>query len=61
MVPGSEQIFINDWCQQYPSHSIGSLNFAEMDGMLYVSGGEGASFSFTDYGQAGSPLNPCAI
>ena len=29
------------------------------DGALYVSGGDGASFNFADYGQDGSPLNPC--
>ena len=55
---GSEQVLIEDWCQQYPSHSIGSLAFAN-DGALYVSGGDGASFNFADYGQDGSPLNPC--
>ncbi|HMA47136.1 MAG TPA: PQQ-dependent sugar dehydrogenase, partial [Frankiaceae bacterium] len=25
MVAGSEQVFLNDWCQQFPSHSIGAL------------------------------------
>ena len=25
---GSEQVLINDWCQQYPSHSVGSLDSA---------------------------------
>jgi len=29
------------------------------DGALYASGGDGASFTFTDYGQDGNPLNPC--
>ena len=29
------------------------------DGALYVSGGDGASFNFADYGQDGTPLNPC--
>ena len=29
------------------------------DGNLYASGGDGASFNFVDYGQDGSPLNPC--
>jgi hypothetical protein len=24
---GSEQVLINDWCQQFPSHSIGTLLF----------------------------------
>src|SRR5690348_16242593 len=55
---GNEQVLINDWCQQFPSHSVGSLAFGA-DGKLYVSGGDGASFDFTDYGQTGSPKNPC--
>jgi PKD repeat protein/glucose/arabinose dehydrogenase len=55
---GSEEVLIEDWCQQYPSHSIGSLGFGA-DGALYVSGGDGASFNFVDYGQDGSPTNPC--
>jgi glucose/arabinose dehydrogenase len=55
---GSEKVLIEDWCQQYPSHSVGSLAFGS-DGALYVSGGEGAGWDFTDYGQKGKPLNPC--
>jgi glucose/arabinose dehydrogenase len=61
---GKEQVLIENWCQQYPSHSIGSLAFGS-DGALYVSGGEGASFNFVDYGQGGgsrgspTPKNPC--
>src|SRR6185369_7308632 len=55
---GTEQVLLENWCQQFPSHSIGSLVFGA-DGALYVSGGEGASFTFVDYGQTGSPLNPC--
>jgi glucose/arabinose dehydrogenase len=55
---GDEQVLIEDWCQQYPSHSVGDLAFGA-DGALYVSGGDGASFSFDDYGQDGDPLNPC--
>ena len=55
---GPEIIFLEDWCQQYPSHSIGSLAFGS-DGALYVSGGDGASFNFVDYGQDGGPVNPC--
>ena len=38
-----------EWCQQYPSHAGGALAF-DADGMLLVSGGDGASFSAMDYG-----------
>jgi glucose/arabinose dehydrogenase len=55
---GSEKVLLEDWCQQYPSHSVGDLAFGA-DGALYVSAGDGASFSFADYGQDGSPPNPC--
>jgi glucose/arabinose dehydrogenase/uncharacterized protein (DUF2141 family) len=64
VMTGTPQTLITDWCQQYPSHSIGALNFGP-DGALYVSGGDGASFSFADYGQGGgsagspTPKNPC--
>ncbi|MGH2967204.1 MAG: PQQ-dependent sugar dehydrogenase [Solirubrobacterales bacterium] len=55
---GSEQVLINDWCQQYPSHSIGDLAFGPgASHPLYVSGGDGASFNTTDYGQLAG--NPC--
>jgi glucose/arabinose dehydrogenase len=61
---GTEKVLIENWCQQYPSHSLGSLAFGS-DGALYVSGGEGATFNFADYGQGGgssgspTPKNPC--
>ncbi|MEV6270862.1 PQQ-dependent sugar dehydrogenase [Kribbella sp. NPDC051936] len=63
VMTGSEQVLINDWCQQYPSHSVGTLLFGR-DGYLYVSGGDGASFNNVDYGQygatyAGDRANPC--
>jgi glucose/arabinose dehydrogenase len=58
VMTGNEQVLIEGWCQQYPSHSIGGIAFGA-DGALYVSGGDGASFNFTDYGQDGNPLNPC--
>jgi glucose/arabinose dehydrogenase len=64
-VGGAEQPLITDqWCQQYPSHSIGHLAFGP-DGDLYVSGGDGASFNNADWGQFGggagspTPANPC--
>jgi PKD repeat protein len=56
---GTEQVLVEDWCQQYPSHSVGTVEFGP-DGALYASGGDGASFNFVDYGQDGAPVNPCA-
>jgi len=63
---GGEQPLITDqWCQQFPSHSIGHLAFGP-DGNLYVTGGDGASFTNPDWGQYGgslantpTPANPC--
>jgi glucose/arabinose dehydrogenase len=54
VMTGSEQVLINDWCQQFPSHSIGALAFGP-DGALYASGGDGANFGYADYGQTGNP------
>ncbi|MCI0543676.1 MAG: PQQ-dependent sugar dehydrogenase, partial [Actinobacteria bacterium] len=51
----SETVLINDWCQQFPSHSIGDVQFGP-DGALYVSAGDGASFTVVDYGQLGGSL-----
>ena len=61
---GAEQVLIQDWCQQFPSHSVGTLLFGR-DGALYAGAGDGASFNNVDYGQygatyAGDQANPCA-
>lgn len=61
---GSEQVLIEGWCQQFPSHSVGTLLFGR-DGALYASAGDGASFNAVDYGNfggsyAGDKANPCA-
>ena len=59
---GPEQPLIDDWYQQFPSHSIGTIAFG-VDGALYATGGEGASFNYADYGQtaadppSGDPAN----
>jgi glucose/arabinose dehydrogenase/PKD repeat protein len=56
-IAGPETVLIEGWRQQYPSHSLGQLEFGT-DGALYASAGDGASFDFVDYGQTGVPLNP---
>jgi glucose/arabinose dehydrogenase len=51
---GPETVMLSDWCQQFPSHTVGSLAFGR-DGKLYVSAGDGASFNYVDSGQTGNP------
>src|SRR3954454_20297983 len=63
LAPGGEKVLLNDWCQQFPSHSQGALRFGA-DGYLYASSGDGASFNSEDFGQLGhtyaaDPYNPC--
>ncbi|HKE48867.1 MAG TPA: PQQ-dependent sugar dehydrogenase, partial [Rhodanobacteraceae bacterium] len=54
---GDELVLVEDWYQQYPSHSIGTVLFGP-DGYLYAGGGDGASFTFHDLGQSGNPTWP---
>ena len=44
VMTGAEHVLIEDWCQQFPSHSVGTVAFGP-DGALYASAGEGASFA----------------
>ena len=61
---GTERVLINDWCEQFVSHSIGTVRFGP-DGALYVGAGNGADPFGIDYGQDGGspgspiPVNPC--
>src|SRR3954470_6139721 len=63
-VATSTKVLLDGWCQEYPSHSQGDLAFGP-DGYLYVSSGEGASFTYADFGQGGgsagspTPKTPC--
>jgi glucose/arabinose dehydrogenase/PKD repeat protein len=55
----AEKVLVEDWCQQFSSHSIGDLQFGP-EGALFASGGDGASFTSPDYGQFGWPQkNQC--
>ena len=58
VMTGSEQVLVEDWCQQYPFHTGGGLGFGA-DGYLYFTGGDGSTSTFWDYGQTGTPSNPC--
>ncbi|MDZ4860211.1 MAG: PQQ-dependent sugar dehydrogenase [Candidatus Hydrogenedentes bacterium] len=61
---GNELVILEGWCAVYPSHSMGDLHFGP-DGSLYMTYGDGASFSFLDWGQDepynsdNSPAGPC--
>ncbi len=55
----TEKVLAEGWCQQFSSHSVGDLEFGP-EGDLYASGGEGANFTSSDYGQFGTDVpNPC--
>ena len=56
-VQSTEQVLLEGFPQQYPSHSVGTLLFGP-EGALYVTGGEGASFLAVDYGQFGGSAGP---
>src|SRR5689334_18666007 len=55
---GGEHVLLEDFCDQFPSHSIGTLQFGR-DGMLYMGAGDGAHYDRADYGQSGDPPDPC--
>jgi glucose/arabinose dehydrogenase len=54
----AERVLLNDWCQVYPSHSVGDLAF-DRTGALIASAGDGAYFYGIDTGGRGKPANPC--
>jgi glucose/arabinose dehydrogenase len=49
-----QQALVQSWCQQFNSHSMGDLEF-DSSGALLVSGGEGANYAESDYGQFSNP------
>lgn len=54
---GKPRVLLDDWCDQN-GHAVGTLVFGP-DKVLYVGGGDGATPSTADYGQFGTPGNPC--
>ena len=60
MQPGSELPLVEGACLQFPSHASGDVRIGP-DGFLYASVGDGASFDFEDYGQAGNTRVPATL
>jgi glucose/arabinose dehydrogenase/PKD repeat protein len=58
VMTGSEKVLVEDFCQQFAGHGGGGLGFGA-DGKLYVSASDGSTSQFWDWGQSGSPKNPC--
>jgi PKD repeat protein len=58
VMTGAEHVLVEDYCHQYPFHVGGGLEFGA-DGYLYVSGSDGSTAQLWDYGQTGTPANPC--
>jgi len=53
---GTETPLVEDWCQQYPSQSVGEVNVGS-DGYLYLVAGDGAAF-FNGPPNNGGPDDP---
>ena len=54
-----EKVLLDGWCGEFDSHSVGTLAF-DAKRRLYAGAGDGANFNIDpDYGQLGSPPNPC--
>ena len=58
VMTGSEKVLVEDFCQQFSGHAGGGLGF-DNDGKLIASAGDGSTSQFWDWGQSGSPQNPC--
>ncbi len=50
---GQEAVLLGGWCQQYGSHTIGTVVFGT-DGYLYVGSGDAASYNAVDTGNLGT-------
>ena len=55
---GAETVLIEDFCQQYPSHSLGTIDFGP-DGMLYVSRRRRRVVQLGRLRPGRHPVNPC--
>src|SRR5688572_23147823 len=59
VMTGGEKVLVQDFCQQFAGHGGGGLAFSTDGKTLYASSSDGSTSAFWDYGQAGSPKNPC--
>ena len=50
----NESVLVQNWWQQFWTHSIGNLEFGT-DGALYASAGDGANANYVDFGPPSSP------
>ena len=55
---GAEQVLVEDWCQQFQSHSMGGLAFGA-DGSLYATAGIRRTRDGSTTASSANPLNPC--
>ena len=58
VMTGAEKVLVEDFCQQFAGHAGGGLGF-DKDGKLIASASDGSTSQFWDWGQSGSPANPC--
>ena len=58
VMTGAEKVLVEDFCQQFAGHGGGGLGF-DKDGKLIASSSDGSTSLFWDWGQSGSPKNPC--
>ena len=52
----SEKVLINDWCQQFPSHSVGDIAFGKDGSAVHELAATAHRSTTSTTGQTGSPI-----